>query len=161
MVTQMAMDTQICLVYIPVSATPLLYIVWLFCFCWSREVEALVFCFGVRITSDGLRDINITPKGSFYIHFLDSKVNKYVFHIHFIYNSRNIHSQINSWNYYVIISLPWLLSPTFPWMLHYGNVALLWEDQVTLFWFVSSNTRDLMTSLVLSESGDIMSICLE
>ena len=126
----------------------------------SRDLEALS-CFGVRIASDRLRDINITPIGRFYINFLDSKENKYVFHIHFIYNSRNIHSQINSWNYYVIISLPWLLSPAFPWMLHYGNVALLWEDQETLFWFVSSNTRDLMTSLVLSESGDIMSICLE
>ena len=144
------MNTQISLVYIPVSNRHC-------CYCQT----VVLVCSNPRDLLRWTRDINITPKGSFYIYFLDSKVKKYVFHIYFIYNSRNIHSQINSWNYYVIISLPWLLSPAFPWMLHYGNVALLWEDQETLFWFVSSNTRDLMTSLVLSESGDIMSICLE
>ena len=88
------------------SATPLLFSVRLFCFGWSRDVEALRFCFGVRIAFDGLRDINITPIGRFYIYFLDSKAKKYVFHIYFIYNSRNIHSQINSWNYYATIFSP-------------------------------------------------------
>ena len=113
-------------------------------------------------------NINITPIGSLYIYFLDSKVKKYVFHNSLIYNSRNIHSQINSWNYYVIISLPWLLSPTFPWMLHccertkrpYFDLSqvtqetlwhlLFWVSQVTLCQFVLSKTRNLMTFVILT-----------
>ena len=138
----------------------------------SRDLEALS-CFGVRIASDRLRDINIAPIGKFYINFLDSKENKYVFHIHFIYNSRNIHSQINSWIYYVTISFSWFSTLKLNWTEWNGYFfwlsasvetlfwsvsitqetlwnLLLWVSCVTLCQFVLSKTRNLMTFVILT-----------
>ena len=81
-------------------------------------------------------NINITPIGSLYIYFLDSDVKKYVFHNSLIYNSRNIHSQINSWIYYVTISFPW-----------FSNLKLNWTEPNGYFFWLSASVETRLPTL--------------